>query len=280
MTLTLPLGRRQAVERWIDAGAELAVNRSRIGPALHLYADGYWTHAGEVVHRPVTTLVADDDRISEMLEDLRWFYGARQWYVDRGVPWRRGYLLYGPPGTGKSSAIRAMASELGLGLAILDLGRRTLCDDQLCEALAQAPENAMLVFEDIDAVFNERAQGDIASGISFSGLLNALDGVAAQEGRALFMTTNHLDRLDSALVRPGRADVHVELGLVGAKAARALFLRFFPEEESLADRFRERLNGGRFAPATLQGWLLAHASDCQSAAEAEGLVQKLEVAAE
>ncbi|NNE79042.1 MAG: AAA family ATPase [Silicimonas sp.] len=280
LTLTLPLGRRKTIERWIVAGAELDANRSRIGPTLHIFADGYWTQAGEVVHRPVSSLVAEDDRVATMLEDLRWFYGARDWYVDRGVPWRRGYLLHGPPGTGKSSAIRAAASELGLGLAILDLGRRTLTDDQLCEALVQAPEDAVLVFEDIDAAFIERAAGEVSTGISFSGLLNALDGVAAQEGRALFMTTNHLDRLDPALIRPGRADVHLKLGLVGAEQAALLFLRFFPEETALADRFRNRLGDRRYSPAELQGWLLAHASDAPQAAEADGLTPKLTVAAE
>jgi chaperone BCS1 len=52
-----------------------------------------------------------------------------------------------------------------------------------------------------------------SGGITFSGLLNALDGVAAQEGKVLVMTTNHVERLDPALVRPGRIDIRCYFGL-------------------------------------------------------------------
>lgn len=277
--LTLPFGKRATVESWIARGAALEEQANKVGPRLHIHVGNYWNHVGEVLERPISTLVADDDRFLRLLEDVRWFYGAKDWYVARGVPWRRGYLLHGPPGTGKSSAIRAIASELSLDLAILDIGRSSLTDDQLSEAMAEAPNRSVLVFEDVDAVFRGRTSEE-ARGISFSGLLNAIDGVAAQEGRALFMTTNHLDRLDPALTRAGRADVHAELGLVGAEAARALFLRFFPGEEALADRFAGHLGETSHAPAELQGWLLSHAADAQKAAEATGLRPALQMAAE
>lgn len=279
LTLTLPFGRRATVEDWIARGAALEAERYKTGPSLHIHVETYWNHVGEVLRRPISTLVADDDRFERLLEDVRWFYGAQDWYVARGVPWRRGYLLHGPPGTGKSSVIRAIASELDLGLAILDIGRSNLSDDQLAEAMADAPAKSVLVFEDIDAVFIGREAED-AKGVSFSGLLNAIDGVAAQEGRALFMTTNHPERLDPALTRAGRADVHAELGLVGPKAARALYLRFFPGEERLADRFEARLSGTRHAPSALQGWLLSQATDADKAAEATALIPALGVAAE
>ena len=83
-----------------------------------------------------------------------------------------------------------------------------------------------------------------------------------------------------ALIRPGRADVHAELGLVGASAAKALFLRFFPGEAGLADRFADQLGTTRLAPATLQGWLLANADDAQAAADAADLAPTVRVAAE
>jgi chaperone BCS1 len=85
------------------------------------------------------------------------------------------------------------------------------------------------------------------------------------------MTTNHPGRLDPALIRPGRADVHVELGLVCADTAARLFARFFPGEPGLAAAFRENLAGLRFTPAEVQGWLLSHAADPVMAAAARGL---------
>ncbi len=64
---------------------------------------------------------------------------------------------------------------------------------------------------------------------------------------------------------------HLELGPVGAAAARRLFLRFFPDEPDSADAFQRALGQGRFTPADLQGWLLAHADDLATACKATGL---------
>ena len=153
-------------------------------------------------------------------------------------------------------------------------------DGNRAALMADSEETRLRLIEDIDAVFTARENGDRATGVSFSGLLNAIDGVAAQEGRALFMTTNHVEQLDPALTRAGRADVHVELGLVGPAAARTLFLRFFPSEDVQADRFAASLGEGRFAPAALQGWLLSNATDASAAASAAGLRPALTVAAE
>ncbi len=267
--LTLFGGGRKTVEAWIARGAELAAARDRIGPGIHTLGRHGWHSAGDVPRRAISSISTEDDAAERLLTDARWFYDSREWYAERGVPWRRGYLLYGPPGTGKSSLIRAVASELNCDIATLDLGRAGLSDDELREALSDAPKNAILACEDIDAVF---AQREGKSGVSFSGLLNAIDGVAAQEGRALFMTTNHRERLDPALIRPGRADVHVELGLIGVEAAKVMFLRFFPEAIAEVDTFARNFGAMRVAPAALQGWLLKNHADAKAASGIEGLV--------
>ena len=66
-------------------------------------------------------------------------------------------------------------------------------------------------------------------GISFSGLLNALDGAAASEGCVVLMTTNHKERLDEALIRPGRCDVHVKIQKASQLQAQRMFNRFFAQ---------------------------------------------------
>jgi chaperone BCS1 len=93
------------------------------------------------------------------------------------------------------------------------------------------------------------------------------------------MTTNHREHLDPALIRPGRADVHVELGPVGAATAAQLFARFFPGEAALAEAFRLALGEARVTPAALQGWLLEHAEDPEAAATAAGLLPDLKLMA-
>ncbi|NSX53745.1 AAA family ATPase [Parasulfitobacter algicola] len=281
LNVTVLLGCISTIVGWIECGRQIAQAKDRIGPGLHILKGDYWDNIGDIPRRSLDTVVVDDDCVQRVLEDMRWFYSASNWYTQRGVPWRRGYLFHGPPGTGKSSLIRALASELSLDIATLDVGRTTLTDDDLREAMICAPKRSLIAVEDVDAVFTQRKNGDKQTGVSFSGLLNAIDGVAAQEGRALIMTTNHKNKLDPALIRPGRADVHTELGLVNATTARQLFDRFFPNEPLLARRFQERLGMQKTSPAEIQGWLLANSSDPSKAASATGLLAKLNrVAAE
>ena len=277
LTVSILFGRLSTISGWIEAGRQVARTKDRIGPGLHVHKGDWWDKVGDVPRRSIDTVLVDDGRVNAVLSDMRWFYAARDWYATRGVPWRRGYLFHGPPGTGKSSLIRALASELALDIASLDIGRSTLTDDDLREAMIGAPDKALIAIEDVDAVFTQRGHGEKTAGVSFSGLLNAIDGYAAQEGRALVMTTNHRERLDPALIRPGRVDVHVELGLVGAATARRLFDRFFPREPDRARAFEAALGDRRLSPAAIQGWLLANSSDPQAAARADGLSPRAQV---
>jgi chaperone BCS1 len=65
------------------------------------------------------------------------------------------------------------------------------------------------------------------SSVTFSGLLNALDGVASSEERIIFMTTNHYSKLDPALIRPGRVDVQEILDDAQGEQAERLFIKFY-----------------------------------------------------
>lgn len=271
MTLMVPFARPDIVRDWIAKGAALAAAQVRRGPELFVLKGDWWDRVATLRPRGLNTVLADDDRVEHLASDMRRFFASEAWYGDRGVPWRRGYVLYGPPGTGKSSVIRALASDLERDIATIGLSAEKLSDDDLRDGMSCAPEGALIALEDIDAAFDGRTATREGSLLTFSGLLNAIDGVAAQEGRVLVMTTNHLARLDPALIRPGRADVHVELAEVGAVAAKSLFLRFFPGEEALADQFEANLGPARHTPAVLQGWLLSHAEDPITAATATGL---------
>ena len=85
-----------------------------------------------------------------------------------------------------------------------------------------------MLIEDVDSAFVQRQSKEYAHMVTFSGLLNAIDGVAAQEGRMLCLTTNHIERLDQALIRPGRVDVRVSFGKATQSQAKELFVKFYP----------------------------------------------------
>ncbi|KAM0748391.1 hypothetical protein T439DRAFT_327661 [Meredithblackwellia eburnea MCA 4105] len=184
--------------------------------------------------------------LKEMVkDDLDGFMKRGEWYFERGIPYRRGYLFHGPPGSGKSSFIQALAGSLEYNICVLNLSERGLTDDKLNHLLVNAPERSVVLLEDVDAAFVGRQAGAAGGGekgfnpsVTFSGLLNALDGVASSTSqRLLFMTTNHIELLDPALIRPGRVDLKVLIGDADEEMAGRLFRRFYrigPEDASPA----------------------------------------------
>lgn len=187
------------------------------------------------------------------------------------------YLLHGPPGCGKSSYITALAGELGFSICLLNLSERGLSDDRLNYLLNVVPERSIILLEDIDAAFVSRedtaAQKAAYEGlnrVTFSGLLNCLDGVASTEARIVFMTTNYPERLDPALIRPGRVDFKEYVGYCSRYQLEQMFKRFY-EKSTTGDggvsditayqkEFAERVlaTGRNVSPAQIQGYFMMH----------------------
>lgn len=150
-----------------------------------------------------------------LVDELKFWHESQAWYQRHGVPWRRGCLLHGGPGTGKTSFARAIAEMLDLPVHVFDLAGMSNQDLKRAwrEMMTMSPCIALL--EDLDAVFEGRAnvapQSGMSSGVTFDTLLNCIDGVERVDGLLLIVTTNNLDKLDSALTdRPGRIDSVVE----------------------------------------------------------------------
>eukprot|EP00897_Mesotaenium_endlicherianum_P006790 jgi/Mesen1/6139/ME000313S05260 len=237
----------------------------------------YWNVVATRLARPLNSVVLDCD-VEGLVADARQFLGSYNWYNDRGIPHRRGYILYGPPGCGKTSLIQALAGELGLDVAMVGLSSKEMSDDMLHTAMNRCDTHSILVLEDVDAAFtNKRTDGNEKhNGLSFSGLLNAIDGISAQEGRLLVMTTNHLHRLDPALIRPGRVDLRLFIGLCSRLQLINLFLKFYPEaSQSEANKFATQLPEGTISPAMIQGYFLMHRDNSVAAIQrVEDLLQQ------
>ncbi len=217
-----------------------------------------WRKADARPRRAIDSVVLDGQIRQSLLEDARGFFAKRSWYAQMGIPWRRGYLLYGPPGTGKTSMAFALAGELRLNLCWLSLTNPKLNDQTIAMLLQKTPARSLILIEDVDAFFAARQKQDERIAVSFSGLLNALDGVAAQEGRIVFLTTNHREQLDAALIRPGRIDVEFKLDLASREQIATMLLRFHADKQAEIAAFVSELPERTLSPAQIQQALLAH----------------------
>lgn len=224
--------------------------------------------------RPLSSVVLGENVSEKILADCHEFINNPKWYSNRGIPYRRGYLLYGPPGCGKSSFITALAGELEFSICLLNLSERGLTDDRLNALLNNAPEQSIILLEDIDAAFVSRedsaataAAFDGLNRVTFSGLLNCLDGVASTEARIVFMTTNYIERLDPALIRPGRVDCKEYVGYCDRHQLEQMFKRFYganSEEEQTETKYHKQFadavlaTGKNVSPAQIQGYFMMH----------------------
>ncbi|KAL2123747.1 hypothetical protein VTJ04DRAFT_112 [Mycothermus thermophilus] len=271
--------------------------------------------------RPLETVHFDEDLKAALVADIEHYLdiNTRKFYNRRGIPYRRGFLFYGPPGTGKTSLSLALAGRFGLELYLLHMP--SVRNDATLEELFTAlPPRCLVLLEDIDAVGikrRDRRSHDSGSGsdsdsdgsdsdsdsgfgrhsrCSLSGLLNVLDGVASQEGRIVLMTSNHAEKLDKALVRPGRVDKMLYLGHISQRSAELMFLRMFepdPDGTGPADRavnlpadelqklaleFSKAIPNEVFTPAQVQGFLLNHRDSPAAAVANVGAWVKEELA--
>uniref|UniRef100_A0AC34F904 Mitochondrial chaperone BCS1 n=1 Tax=Panagrolaimus sp. ES5 TaxID=591445 RepID=A0AC34F904_9BILA len=255
---------------WVDflrAATEEALAKLETGLVINKPIGTEWRRSGGVQpKRPLESVVLAEGVAKSICDDVQDFLKTRKWYTDRGIPYRRGYLFHGPPGTGKTSFITALAAHFGYSICILSLSDRLLDDDRLCYLMNCAPGNSFIVLEDVDAAFISKDRFDNAdhpayqglTRVTLSGLLNSIDGVASSEERILFMTTNHIEHLDAALIRPGRVDVKKYFGNCTPEMIDHLFRRFYENvPEELVEKFRTKvLNAGKeVSPAQIQGHL-------------------------
>lgn len=184
--------------------------------------------------RALETVFVDDAVKNRLVERMQWFLGAEAWHAARGVPWKFGVVLYGPPGTGKTSLIHALASEFGFNIKYI----KSL--QGLGAAFLTGAKDDLFVIEDIDAMaagLNRVApqhgtehSGRDVSVAACSGLhevLNAMDGMQTPDGLKFIVTTNHIERLDPAILRPGRIDEAIMVGPLSRESARRMFRAFY-----------------------------------------------------
>ncbi|CAL5072443.1 unnamed protein product [Urochloa decumbens] len=278
-----------ALERYVPFVMSTAEELQMRDRALRIFMNEGRSWHGINHQHPATfdTLAMDPALKDAVIADLDRFLKRREYYRRIGKAWKRGYLLYGPPGTGKSSLVAAMANYLRFNLYDLDLSEVRL-NSALQKLLIHMPNKSILVIEDIDCCFDAAASRkdakapelvdqldpdytsdssdegwqvntQQAKGITLSGLLNFIDGLwsTCGEERIIVFTTNYRERLDPALLRPGRMDMHVYMGYCCWEAFRTLARNYFlVDDHELFPEIKELLEKVDVTPAEVSEMLL------------------------
>jgi mitochondrial chaperone BCS1 len=226
----------------------VACHKRKIRLASYLYHyDESWKYVQAYTPRVLDSVILKPGEKEHLVEDIRIFRASYERYSKLGVPYHRGYLLYGPPGTGKTSLVSALGAKFGMSIYAMNLTE--LNDRTLKIAIGSVPANSIILFEDIDCMKagnrrpetgewavkgvqipgSEKVDPADRLGVTLSGLLNVVDGFHAPENVLFVMTTNKIEALDPALLRPGRIDYKLFLGNADRAQKIELYCRFFPQ---------------------------------------------------
>lgn len=188
--------------------------------------------------------IAGNDETKESIKELVDFIKNPKKYSKFNARMPRGIILYGPPGTGKTLMARALASEAGVPFFAVNgsdfvqiyvgVGAGRIRD---LFKKAREKEKAVIFIDEIDAIGKKRASradgGSDERDQTLNALLSEMSGFKENQGIIVLAATNRLDVLDDALLRPGRFDRHIEVGLPDVNA-RHKILKLYAKDKPLA----------------------------------------------
>ncbi len=200
-------------------------------PKVYVGKESSWDRNHRLPRRSWDSVILKAGQKERILNFLEEFAAEKEWYQSMGISYKTGILLEGVPGSGKTSVVKALAYHLKKNLCVVSCN--TLTDTSFAELLANTPKDSIVLMEDFDSITSTKSRDDglgmTSFGITLSGLLNAIDGVFSSDGRILIATTNCADKLDEALLRPGRFDLKENIGYADEDMVIRMFKKFYPD---------------------------------------------------
>ena len=200
---------------------------------IYLKAEYGFDKTNTIKQKKEDTLYLPKKQIINLINDFQYFLDNEKLYNFLDINYKRCYLFEGVWGSGKTSTIRMLASKFKYNIAIIVFDA-SLTDTKFFDAIRDLPKKSILVLEDIDCLFQERKKNDDNKNmITFSSILNALDGMMTKNGLITIMTTNYKLNLDKALIRPGRVDYIMHFDYMKKSEIKTMYLRFIYVNEEL-----------------------------------------------
>jgi hypothetical protein len=276
------------------------INKTRIKMFLST-DEGYFQNLGSRSKRSIDSVFLPKKQKSAILKCIDNFINPAtiSEYKRLGVNHKLTLLLEGVPGTGKSSLITALASHYNFDIAIISFTpkmtdtaflqilrtweRKLEREDNDDDGDGENRRHTILVIEDMDCIFKERKSNDEArNNVSFSGILNGLDGITTSEHQIVIMTTNHIEHLDPALIRPGRVDYIMKFEHATKEQIMDMFMAYTSADgQQQASTFYEKVKDLNISITTslLQQYLLKYITSVAGASVAGASVAGASVAA-
>ena len=197
-----------------------------------------WGRVPNQRKRKIDTIFLNKGIKKKVFNFIDLFRNNENWYLDHGLSYQCGILLYGPPGCGKTSLVKSIASYYNYSLYILPASRL----HKIYDAMSGLEEHSIILIEDIDTdditkkrkKSNKKDKNGDEDGRGFSlsnlsDILNTIDGVISNHGRLLIATTNHIEKLDAALIRAGRFDLKVKLDYADLYTLKQFINNYYPK---------------------------------------------------
>lgn len=230
----------------------------------YVMKNGHWQILSKLPKRKKETIFLENNIVNETIQDISTFLEEEDLYREYGIPYKKTYLFEGIPGSGKTSLIFAIASELNRNICMLNFGSN-VDDYLLTTSISNIPDDSILVLEDIDSLFIDR-ESKSRNMVSFSGLLNILDGLARKDKMIVILTTNHRNKLDPALIRPGRIDKEIHFDYATIKQIKKIYTKMLSNQLTNLDEFISKIKHIRTTSSVLVNFFFNH-RDCNNILE-------------
>ncbi len=227
---------------------------------LWSYTDGFWDDVKRINCRKLDSVILNKDIKDDVELSINQYKDPQhiKKLKSLGINNKMNLIFSGLPGTGKSSLLFAIATILEKDIATIDFNSKELTDHKFIKAIDKIPSGCIFALEDLDALYVDRDKSRDNT-VSFSCILNFLDGVYSKEDLVTIITTNHIERLDKAIIRPMRINKIINFTYCTKYQYETIFIKFFGDEYlNLMKEIFKIIKNKKFTTSMLQNWLITY----------------------